>query len=79
MPSQSSEKGPPSPDLGYLASQMADVNMNSEKGPQTAPMSYLPEQYQYMQAQSGAPGLRGPPGPVGLPGHLHISIENLFF
>lgn len=54
---QGNEKGPPSPqDLGYYSSQMADVNLNSEKGPQTAGMGYMPEQYQYLQAQVGAPG-----------------------
>lgn len=55
---RSNEKGP---DLGYYASHLTDVNMNSEKGP-TEPMQYMPEQYQYLQAQVGSPGLRGPPG-----------------
>lgn len=62
--SRSNEKGP---DLGYYASHLTDVNMNSEKGP-TEPMQYMPEPYQYLQAQVGTPGLRGPPGPPGLAG-----------
>lgn len=58
---QGSEKGPSSPDLGYYASHLTSVNSNSEKGPSDA-MPYMPEQYQYLQAQVGSPGLRGPPG-----------------
>lgn len=58
VPPQGNEKGP---DLGYYASHLTDVNMNSEKGP-SEPMQYMPEQYQYLQAQVGQPGLRGPPG-----------------
>lgn len=53
-----SEKGP---ELGYYANRLTDVNMNSEKGP-SEPMQYMPEQYQYLQAQVGVPGLRGPQG-----------------
>lgn len=61
VPSRGSEKGPSSPELGYYGGRLVDVNPNSEKGP-TEPMSYIPEQYQYLQAQVGLPGLRGPPG-----------------
>lgn len=53
-----SEKGP---DLGYYANRLTDVSMNSQKGP-NEPMQYMPEQYQYLQAQVGSPGLRGPQG-----------------
>lgn len=53
-----SEKGP---DLGYYASHLTDVNRNRDKGP-TDPMPYMQEPYQYMQAQVGPPGIRGPPG-----------------
>lgn len=52
------EKGP---DLGYYASHLTDVNRNRDKGPTDA-VPYMPEQYQYLQAQVGSPGLRGPPG-----------------
>lgn len=58
---QGSEKGPSSADLSYYASHLTSVNSNSDKGPSDA-IPYMPEQYQYLQAQAGAPGLRGPPG-----------------
>lgn len=58
---RSSEKGPSSSDLGYYGSRLTDVNPNSEKGP-TDQMVYMPDQYSYLQAQVGSPGLRGPPG-----------------
>lgn len=63
----SSEKGPPSPptDFRYYAGQLTDVS-GGDKGPSGVP--YLPEQYQYLQAQSGPVGPRGHPGPVGQPG-----------
>lgn len=48
--------------MAYYASHLTDVASNQEKGPITAGMSYMPEQYQYMQAQSGPIGPRGPPG-----------------
>lgn len=76
LPPQGTEKGP-SPDLAYYASQLTDVAANQEKGPITAPMSYMPEQYQYMQAQSGPQGVRGPPGPPGPPGPQGFQGENL--
>lgn len=59
-PRPSSEKGPPSPptDLRYYASQLTDVS-GSDKGP--SGVSYMPEQYQYLQAQTGPVGPRGPP------------------
>lgn len=66
--SQGNEKGPSTPDLAYYASQLTDVSQNQEKGPASAGMQYMPEQYSYLQAQAGAPGLRGPPGLPGVAG-----------
>lgn len=60
-PVQGSEKGPSASELSYYASQLTDV-ASGDKGPATAGLSYLPEQYQYMQAQTGPIGPRGPPG-----------------
>lgn len=57
--SQGSEKGPSASELSYYASRLTDANINAQKGP-PEPMAYYPEQMQYLQ--TGAPGLRGPPG-----------------
>lgn len=51
--------------------QLADVLSSSDKGP-SGP-SFIPDQFQYLQAQVGPAGVRGPPG------KLNIIVERKLF
>lgn len=65
IPGSPGSSGQP-PDMTYYSRQLADVLSSSDKGPSSGSSSFLPDQFQYLQAQVGPVGARGPPGPSGI-------------
>lgn len=63
----------PAPDMTFYSRQLADVLSSSDKGP-SGP-SFIPDQFQYLQAQVGPVGARGPPGQL----QIHLNKKNFTF